>query len=296
MKVLNIGSLNLDYVYRVDHITQPGETQMSLDMQTFAGGKGLNQSIALAHAGVPVCHAGLIGEGGEILLDTCKDNNIETTFIKTANGKVGHTIIQVDKNAQNCILLFGGSNQKLTKEFVDQVLSNFSKGDLLLLQNEVNMLDYIIDKAYEKQMTIVLNPSPFNSDLDACDFSKVSIFLMNEIEGEAISGSKDADDILGYMMNTYPNSKVVLTLGASGAYYCDKTQKCYQPAFPVEPVDTTAAGDTFTGYFIYGLINDVKVEKTLELASIAASIAVSRKGAVESIPYLNEVSKRISLD
>ena len=141
MKVLNFGSLNLDYVYQVESILIPGETQASKSRQIFCGGKGLNQSIALAKAGIPVYHAGLIGEGGEPLLEVCKENGVNTEFIRQIPGPCGHTVIQVDENGQNCILLFGGSNRSMTKEFVDTVLNSFEEGDIILLQNEINELD-----------------------------------------------------------------------------------------------------------------------------------------------------------
>ena len=160
MKVLNMGSLNLDYVYQVDHIVTGGETLASGGMEVFCGGKGLNQSIALARAGVPVYHAGMIGEDGEMLLDICRENGVDTRYIRRIPGKNGHTIIQVDRKAQNSILLYGGSNRALTREWVDGVLEEFGQGDLLLLQNEINLLGYIVDTAYRRGMRIVLNPSP----------------------------------------------------------------------------------------------------------------------------------------
>ena len=178
MKVLNFGSLNLDYVYQVESILIPGETQASKDRKTFCGGKGLNQSIALAKAGIPVFHAGMIGEEGDILLETCRENGVNTDFIRKIQGPGGHTVIQVDKNGQNCILLFGGSNRSITREFVDEVLSAFEKGDILLLQNEINELDYIIDQAYEKGMMIILNPSPYDKALETCDLKKISLFCI----------------------------------------------------------------------------------------------------------------------
>ena len=181
MKVLNYGSLNVDYVYSVDHIIVGGETQHSSKLEVFSGGKGLNQSIALAKAGVPVYHAGIVGTDGDILLDACKEAGVDTRYIRRMPVKGGHTMIQVDKNAQNCIILYGGTNQMQTKEFVDEVLADFGEGDYLILQNEINMLDYIIDQAYEKKMKIVMNPSPFDDKLSTCDLSKVYLFLLNEI-------------------------------------------------------------------------------------------------------------------
>lgn len=289
MKVLNFGSLNLDYVYQVDHIIIPGETQSTKSRNTFCGGKGLNQSIALAKAGIPVYHAGQIGEGGEILLEACEKNGVHTDFIKKIDGPSGHTVIQVDKNGQNSILLFGGANRSITREFVDEVLGNFEKGDIILLQNEVNELDYIIDTAYEKGMMIILNPSPFDSALETCDLSKVSLFLVNEIEGFQITGEKEPEQILAKIKELYPKAKIVLTLGGDGSVYQDETGIYKQGIFKVKAVDTTAAGDTFTGYFISSILDGTPVEEGLKLAAKASAIAVSRPGATDSIPLREEV-------
>ena len=295
MKVLNFGSLNLDYVYQVNSILIPGETQASTDRKIFCGGKGLNQSIALAKAGVPVYHAGLIGDGGEILLETCRDNHVNTEFIHQISGPCGHTVIQVDQNGQNCILLYGGANQSITKEFVDEVLSHFDKGDMLLLQNEISELDYIIEKASEKEMQIILNPSPYNNKLDKCDLNKISLFLVNEIEGEQITGYKDKDQILYAMAEKFPNARFVLTLGSDGAVYYDGKEKVFQDIFEVKAVDTTAAGDTFTGYFIAAVIEDRSVQEALRMAAKASSIAVSRPGATPSIPAMDEVKGKLGM-
>lgn len=289
MKILNFGSLNLDYVYQVDHILVPGETQTSKCRNIFCGGKGLNQSIALSRAGCQIYHAGMIGEDGEILKTTCQENGVNTDFIRQVSGPSGHTIIQVDKDGQNCILLFSGSNRKITKEFVDNVFAQFHKNDIILLQNEINQLDYIIDTAYQKEMMIILNPSPFDSKLDSCNLSKVSLFLVNEIEGYQITGKKAPEEILKKMKEMYPNAKVILTLGGEGAFYQDGEKIYRQDIYKVDTVDTTAAGDTFTGYFISSIIEELPVKEGMQLAAKAAAIAVSRQGATTSIPWKNEV-------
>ena len=196
MKVLNMGSLNLDYVYQVDHILTGGETLASGGMEVFPGGKGLNQSIALAKAGVPVYHAGLIGEEGQMLLDICGGSGVDTRYIRRIPGNSGHTIIQVDRQAQNCILLYGGSNRAFTREYIDEVLEGFEAGDVLLLQNEINLVDYAVEKGWERGMKVVLNPSPMDDKLDAVDMKKVSLFLLNEVEGAQIAGTEDPDRIL----------------------------------------------------------------------------------------------------
>lgn len=289
MKILNMGSLNYDYVYSVSHIVKPGETILSRNMETFCGGKGLNQSVALARAGEKVYHAGLIGADGDLLKKICCENNIDTSFIKMIGGKSGHTIIQVDESGQNCILLYGGSNQSFTKDYIDRVLEAFDEDDWILLQNEVNHLDYIIETAYEKGLQIALNPSPYNERVEECDLSKVSLFLLNEIEGEQITGKSDQNEILDAMAERFSDAHILLTLGSEGVIYRDKTTQCSHGIYLVDAVDTTAAGDTFTGYFIYAVLHEMPIPEALGLSSKASAIAVSRAGAVASIPYMNEV-------
>ena len=289
MKVLNFGSMNVDYVYTLDHIVQGGETILSDKMQIFAGGKGLNQSIALAKAGVPVCHAGLVGNDGQILLDTCREYGVNTDFVQKLDVKGGHTIIQVDAQGQNCIILYGGTNQMQTKERIDEVLSHFGEGDYLILQNEINLLDYVIDAAYARGMKIVLNPSPFDARLKSCSLDKVFLFMLNEVEGEQITGSADPDTILERLKELYPDAAIVLTLGSRGSVYYDGKQKVFQDIFKVKAVDTTAAGDTFTGFFVAGLIAGKEIPEILRTASRASSITVSRPGAAPSIPSMEEV-------
>ena len=294
MKVLNIGSMNLDLVYTVDHIVQPGETEASVSMNTFLGGKGMNQSVALAKAGVEVYQGGMIGEDGQPFLDACAEYGVHADYIRKLPGKSGHAVIQIDKNAQNCILLYGGANQMLTEEYVDEVLSHFGAEDMLLLQNEVNQLPYIVDRAYEKGMQIALNPSPFNEKLDAVDMTKISLFLLNEVEGNQVTGETEPEAIIAKMQALYPHAKIVLTLGKDGAMYAEGDQRVYQPIFPVKAVDTTAAGDTFTGYFLAGMADGMSVADTLKMSAKASSIAVTRAGAVPSIPYRAEVVEALA--
>ena len=289
MKVLNIGSMNLDLVYSVDHIVQPGETEASVSMNTFLGGKGMNQSVALAKAGVEVYQGGMIGEDGQPFLDACAEYGVRADFIRKVEGKSGHAVIQIDKNAQNCILLYGGANQMLTEGYVDEVLEHFAAGDILLLQNEVNLLPYIVDKAYEKGMQIALNPSPFNEKLSKVDMAKISLFLLNEVEGNQVTGLTVPEEIIVKMQELYPHARIVLTLGKDGAVYAEGAERFFQPIFPVKAVDTTAAGDTFTGYFLAGLAEGMAIPEILKMSAKASSIAVSRPGAVPSIPYRDEV-------
>lgn len=294
MKILNIGSMNLDMVYQLDHIVQPGETEASYGMNVFLGGKGINQSVAAAHAGAEIYHGGMVGEDGQPFLDACVQHGVDSRYIRRVAGKSGHAIIQIDKNAQNSILLFGGANQMLTEDYVDEVLTGFEAGDILLLQNEVNLLPYIVDKAYQKGIQIALNPSPFNKMLFAVDMGKISIFLLNEVEGGQMTGKSEPDDILAGLLEEYPDARIVLTLGEDGAVYADKEKKYYQPAFKVNAVDTTAAGDTFTGYFLAGLCEGMPIPQVLKMSAKASAIAVSRAGAVPSIPIREEVNRSLN--
>lgn len=293
MRIVNIGSMNLDHVYQTDHIVRPGETESADSMDVFLGGKGINQSIALAKAGMEVYHAGMIGDDGQPFLDACKAYGVKGDYIRQIDGKTGHAIIQIDHSAQNSILLYGGANQRLTESFVDEVLSHFDSGDILLLQNEVNLMPYIVDRAYERGLLIALNPSPFNEKLNDVDFSKIGIFLLNEVEGGQITGCTQPEDVIRTLHSRYPHAKIVLTLGKDGAIYADQTQQHFQPIFPVKAVDTTAAGDTFTGYFLAGIAKGLPIPEVLKRSAKASSIAVSRKGAVPSIPYEKEVMEAL---
>ena len=286
MKVLNFGSLNIDYVYKVKNFVTAGETVKSENLVIKVGGKGLNQSVAMARAGLQVFHAGLIGEDGRFLDDFLKRDGVNTENIRISEIPTGHAIIQVDEKGENCILLFGGANQSISEGFADEVLSNFSEGDYLILQNETNIVPYLMDKAYEKGMKIIFNPSPITENMLSFPLEKVSLFILNEIEGEALTGESDEDKIIDMLLEKYPVSDFILTLGDKGAVYFNKNQRISVDAEKVEVVDTTAAGDTFTGYFIASTVQGKSVEEALSVATKAAAKAVTVSGAAESIPYM----------
>jgi len=197
MKILNFGSCNIDYVYSLDHIVAPGETETTTTMNIFPGGKGLNQSIAAARAGSEVFHAGCIGADGDFLADMMSESGVNTKYLKKVDGKNGHAIIQVTSSGENSIFLYPGSNEMVTKEYIDTVISNFEAGDILLLQNEISNVSCIVEKAFDKNMCIMLNPSPFNEKISEIDFSKLSYLLLNEIEAKCISGSSSVDEAIG---------------------------------------------------------------------------------------------------
>ena len=288
-RILNFGSLNLDYVYAVEHFVAPGETISSSRMDLNCGGKGLNQSIALAKAGAKVCHAGKIGFDGGRLKTLLESYGVDTAYLKESEGPNGHAIIQVDKAGQNCILLFPGSNRQIEKDEIDACLDNFGKGDYLLLQNEINLIPYIMEKAAEKGIEIVFNPSPITEDIFSFPLDKVSLFILNEIEGKALSGESSPNRILDAMNIKYPAAKILLTLGEEGSIYFDGEKKIFQNIYKVKAVDTTAAGDTTTGYFLAGLAAGDDPATVLDKAARASSITVTRHGAAESIPTKEEV-------
>jgi ribokinase len=291
-KILNFGSLNIDYVYHVDHFVRPGETIHSRDLLLFCGGKGLNQSIALARAGAEVYHAGCVGEAdGQMLIDALADANVNISNIQKTNIRSGNAVIQVNKEGENCIILFGGANQCVTAEHAEQVIEKFDSGDIMLLQNEISNVGLLIEKASAKGMTVVLNPSPCDEKIHALPLHLVDIFLVNEIEGKDIAGIGDADhqSVMANLRVKFPKAKIVLTLGKHGVMYFDGKSEYAHGTYNLPLVDTTAAGDTFTGYFLAGFARGETSPQMIEMASKAAGIAVSRAGASSSIPTISEV-------
>lgn len=293
MKILNYGSLNIDYTYSVDHFVRGGETQSSKELCVFSGGKGLNQSIALSKSGAPVWHAGAVGQGdGEFLIRQLEEAGVHTEYIARVEGKTGHAIIQKAKDGGNCILLFGGANQQITEEMVDQVLEHFEAGDYLVLQNEVSQIRYMMEQAHKKGMKIVLNPSPMDEKIASYPLEYVDYFLLNEIEAGDICGeSAEGEVLLGKLAERFPGAKIVLTLGGDGSLYREGDTTLKQGIFKVPVADTTAAGDTFTGFFIGGLVLGQEQKEALLRAAKAAAIAVSRPGAAPSIPSKEEVEQ-----
>lgn len=290
MKFLNFGSLNLDFVYDVEHFVRPGETISSAALNTFSGGKGLNQSVALSRAGAQTYHGGCIGKDGQILLDGLRAAGADVSFVRVLKScRTGHAIIQVDPSGQNCILLFGGANQAVTDVQIEETLSRFGAGDFLLLQNEINGLEQLMEKAAEKEIRIAFNPSPIDGKISQLPLENVEFFLLNEIEGAALGGGNTPEEVLDGLKRRFPGAKIVLTLGKDGALYFDGEKTFFQPIFPIKAVDTTAAGDTFTGYFLEAVGRGLPGDQCLRRATAASAIAVSRKGASPSIPGAAEV-------
>lgn len=289
MKIYNLGSLNIDYVYSVDHIVKPKETLASSSMQKFAGGKGLNQSVALARAGCNVIHGGIIGADGEFLKDVLQKENVDVSKIKTLNLPTGHAVIQVDNSGQNSILLYSGTNFAVDCEYVEQFLSDANEDDLLVLQNEISALESAFETARQKKMQIAFNPSPYSEKIKNLPLEYIDWWFCNEVEAKALFDSENPEQIAKNFSLKYPKSNLILTLGEQGSVFVNKDITVKQDAFVTEVVDTTAAGDTFTGYFLSAVSQNKTIENAIKTASKAASITVSRNGAAASIPFLTEV-------
>ena len=296
MKVLNFGSLNIDYVYQMEHFIRPGETAPCKSLTTGCGGKGLNQSIALAKAGTEVYHAGFYGQEGQFLLDKMKAVGVDTSLMRLGQGANGHAIIQVDENGQNCIILYGGTNRQITESYADEVLSHFAAGDVMVLQNEINNMPYIMKKAHERGLRIAFNAAPYGQEILSYPLETVTWLIVNEIEGAGLSGKMDFDEIAGTLAQKYPGMSIMLTMGKSGCLYKSADETVRLGACHVDAVDTTAAGDTFIGYFVRGVVQGLSMKDTLRQATVASAIAVTRPGAGDSVPALEEVLSSPLLD
>ncbi len=294
MRILNIGSMNIDYVYKVEHIVCEGETQNVFSVETNVGGKGLNQSVAASRAGCITLHAGITGKEGNMLKEYLMNNMIDTALIENCSCDQGHAIIQVDSKGRNSILVYGGSNRMITKEYIDKVLERFDSEDILMTNNEVSEVEYILKKAHEKKIQTVFNASPVDSKLLNMDLSKVTYLVINEIEGEALSDRKEPENILESLLHKYPDIKIILTLGPEGSVYKDKEKTIYQESYKVVAKDTTAAGDTFMGYFTAGIAKGLEIEECMRLASMASAITVTKHGAADTIPDIMSVSEKVN--
>jgi len=289
MAILNFGSFCIDHVYRVPHFVRPGETLPSTDYRVFAGGKGFNQTLALTRAGVQVHHAGAIGPDGRWLLDLLEAEAVDVAGVRVSDTPSGHAVIQVNQHGENAIVLYPGANRTITPEHVDAVLAGFGAGDLLLLQNEISQIEYLIRQGHARGMRIVVNPAPMDVASAALPFDLVELLVVNELEAAELTGAATPAAMIDGLRERLHGVAVVLTLGAEGAIYDDPAQRLHTPAWPVQVVDTTGAGDTFTGYLLAGLTQGRSVRQALARAARAAALCVSRPGAADSIPRRQEV-------
>ena len=289
MKICSFGSLNLDHLYQVGNIVLPGETISAEGKTEVCGGKGLNQSVAMARAGAKVWHAGSVGQddAGDTLLAALKAEGVDTSLIKRKPVPSGHAIIQINREGENAIIVFGGANKQVTQEQIDAALAQFEPGDLLVLQNEVNRLPEIIRAAHARGMKIALNPSPITDALKDVPVELCDILFVNEIEAGILCGAERAS--LEQLAARFPGAMLVYTMGSRGACVYADGKTYHQPAYSVKAVDTTGAGDTFSGYYLAALCEEKTIPEALCLAAKAAAISVTRPGASVSVPQREEV-------
>ena len=289
MNVVNFGSLNIDHVYAVDHFCRAGETIHTKSYTQNAGGKGLNQSIAVSRSGQKVHHAGLLGPEGTRLAELLSGSGVDLRYLKHTDVPQGHAVIQVQPDGQNCIFLYGGSNQAVTPQEIDEVLMQLNAGDYLLLQNEIANLTYLLRAAARRGLRVVLNASPISDELLNADLSGVDWLVVNEIECAAMAGCGDAQAGYETLKQRYPSLGILLTLGSEGSVSWKDGTEVRQCAYPVKAVDTTGAGDTFMGYFVGCLVQGMERQTAMQYASMASAISVTRPGAAASIPLMDEV-------
>ena len=294
MKVFNVGSINIDLVYRVPHLVQPGETLSSLSLDTVLGGKGANQSVALARAGVTILHIGRLGAADEWASAAMAEAGVDIRHVMHVDGASGHAIIQVDDQGENSIILHGGANQGFSAEQLEQALASGSAGDWLLIQNECNDIALAIEIAAERGMSIAFNPAPMNDAVKALPLELCSVLIVNETEAAALAQTDDPYRALQVLAERFPETRLVLTLGAKGVLSQQGDQQISVPAMSVEVVDTTGAGDTFVGYFLAALIDGLDDRAALQRACAASALSVTIAGATPSIPLASEVDSLLA--
>lgn len=293
MKILNFGSCNIDYVYNVSEFVKAGEMVSALSTSEHPGGKGLNQAVAAARAGGNVFFAGNIGEDGLFLKELLENSGANTKYLKISKTRTGNAIIQIDKDGENCIIVSAGANALLDEAYIKSVTADFARGDICMLQNETPCTDFIIKQAKACGMTVIWNPSPMNEKIMDSAIGMCDYIIVNNAEGKALTGKEEPSDILKALLKKYPHTKAVLTLGKNGSIYSDGTNTVKQPSFKASPVDTTGAGDTFTGYFAAMISKGKTAAEALKTASAAAALATEKQGAASSIPLIADVKNKI---
>lgn len=290
-KIINFGSINIDHVYRVPHLVKPGETLSSLDLVTGLGGKGANQSVAIARAGVSVAHVGRVFKGDRWAVELLASTGVDTDNIALIEGASGHAIIQVDDQGENAIVLHGGANQSFSIADIESALNRNQQARYLLMQNETNLLAETFELAQAKGIKIVLNPAPMTDNIKDLPLAKLDTLIVNQGEAEALCGAADIDEMTRQMAALAPQTRVVVTLGGDGAMLLANGEVTHMNSPSVDVVDTTGAGDTFVGYFLAGVAEGMNDHDALQRACLAGSIAVTRQGAITAIPDRSEVDR-----
>ena len=290
-QIINYGSCCIDHVFQIPHFVRAGETLSSTGYAIFPGGKGLNQSIAVAEAGCAVTHVGAVGEDGRWLAELMTARGVNITHLGITNTPTGQAILQIDPSGENAIIILGGANLAAHEHLIDAALNDATGDEILLIQNETSGNEAAIRQAKAKGLQVAFNMAPMNANARALPLALIDYFIINETEGEALTGKTEPSEICDAVLEQYPHSAVVLTLGPAGVLFRTAERNLSQPAYPVETVDTTGAGDTFTGSFLATLMQTQQVELALQTAAAAAALSVTQPGAATSIPTLHDVNQ-----
>ena len=284
MTIWNLGSINADMVYALPHLPEAGETLAASGLQTFLGGKGANMSVAAVRAGSRVAHIGAVGPDGRWALDRLTGYGVDTGYIAEVEIPTGHAVIAVDAEGENLIILFPGANLALEAQQVSEILYEAITGDVLLMQNETNMQVEAARLGRDLGMTVCYAAAPFQADAVQAVLPYLDFLILNEVEVEQLQAAT------GRAPSDLPVEHVIVTLGSKGARYY---QRDHDPldfsAHKVRAVDTTGAGDTFTGYVLAGMDQGMPMAQTITQAMRAAALMVTRHGTADVIPDLKEV-------
>lgn len=296
-KIIVIGSSNVDMVVRTSRLPAPGETVLGGEFFMNQGGKGANQAVAIKRLGGNLIFMAKLGNDvlGRQSVGYFKKEGIDTRYIALDEDSAsGVALISVDYHAENSIVVASGANMLLNEQDVDKVLEEMCEGDILLMQLEIPLqtVEYAARKAFGKGVKVVLNPAPARS-LPKELFRHLYIVTPNRIEAEMLTGIKIANDAdverVAEEICAMGVKNVIITLGSKGCLIREEGVSYRIDAFKVEPVDTTAAGDTFNGALCVGLSEGMDLKQAAVVASKASSIAVTRMGAQSSIPYREEL-------
>lgn len=278
-----VGSINIDHHYRVSHLPQPGETLRALDYRASLGGKGANQAIAAARAGAAVHMIGAIGDDGAWTLERLAAEGISVTGVARLQGATGHARIEVDVRGENRIVLHGGANRQLELGAVRTALARARPGDWLLLQNETSLVVETARLARALGLQVAYSAAPFDASAVAEVLPQVDLLAVNEIEAGQIEAQ------LGRSLADIGLPLWLVTAGARGARLQGSGAAFDQPAWVVDPVDTTGAGDVFLGYLVAALARAATADEAMRQAAAAAALQVTRPGAADAIPLRTEV-------
>lgn len=291
VNVFNFGSINIDYVYRVPHLVQAGETLSSQSLNVVLGGKGANQSVALARAGCTVVHIGRLGSADAWAADQLREFGVDTSGVEWIDSASGHAIIQVDDNGENSIVLHGGANQSFDLAAIQTLLEPAQPGDWLLIQNECSALEHVFQIAKNQQLNIAFNPAPMTPAVAQLPLHDCRLLFVNQVEAAQLTGADDESQVVKALADRFPDTTIVLTLGAKGAMLINGDSTITVAAPKVDVVDTTGAGDTFVGYYLASIIAGHSAEDALNTACAAGALAVTVAGATPSIPDKSAVAQ-----